>query len=97
MANPKITKKDLGQMMSEKFEGVGKKEGVEVIEWMFEEFKNQMQNGMDVFIKDFGKFKIFESKARMGINPINKEKIHISAKRKVKYYPAKAVKDLAKQ
>lgn len=97
MANPKITKKDLGQMMSEKFESVSKKEGVEIIEWMFEEFKTQMQSGMDVFIKDFGKFKIFESKARMGINPITKEKISISAKRKVKYYPAKAVKDLAKQ
>jgi len=96
MAAPKITKKDLGQMMADKFEEVNKKTGVEIVEWMFEEFKSQMQSGKEVFIKDFGKFKVFESKARMGINPITKEKISISAKRKVKYYPAKAVKSLAK-
>lgn len=95
MAAPKITKKDLGQLMADKFEEVNKKLGVEIVEWLFEEFKNQMQSGMEVFIKDFGKFKIFESKARMGINPMTREKIHISAKRKVKYYPAKAVKNLA--
>jgi len=95
MAAPKITKKDLGQMMADKFE-LNKKTGVEIVEWMFEEFKSQMQKGSEIFIKDFGKFKVFESKARMGINPITKEKIQISAKRKVKYYPAKAVKDLAK-
>jgi len=93
MAAPKVTKKDLGQMMADKYE-LNKKQSIEMIEWLFEEVKGQMKKGIEVVIKDFGKFKIRDSKARMGINPMTKEKIHIPAKKKVKFYPAKAVKEL---
>lgn len=93
MAEGKITKKELGQMVSDKYE-MNKKEGVELVEWLFEEIKAQMKAMNEVMIKDFGKFKIRESKARMGINPMTREPISIPAKKKVKYYPAKAVKEL---
>ncbi|MFH1667503.1 MAG: HU family DNA-binding protein [Candidatus Komeilibacteria bacterium] len=93
MAEGKITKKELGQMVSDKYE-MSKKDGIELIEWLFEEIKSQMKAKNEVMIKDFGKFKIRESKARMGINPMTREAISIPAKKKVKYYPAKAVKEL---
>ncbi|MFW0837949.1 MAG: HU family DNA-binding protein [Candidatus Komeilibacteria bacterium] len=93
MAEGKITKKELGQRLADKYE-LNKKQGVEIIEWLFEEIKGEMKAMHEVNVKDFGKFKIRESKARMGINPMTKEQIHIPAKKKVKFYPAKAVKEL---
>jgi DNA-binding protein HU-beta len=93
MAALKVTKKDLGQMMADKYE-LNKKQAVEMVEWVFEEIKKRMKGGAEVFVKDFGKFKIKETKAREGINPMTKEKIRIPAKKKVKFYPAKAVKEL---
>ncbi|PIZ99842.1 MAG: hypothetical protein COX77_00345 [Candidatus Komeilibacteria bacterium CG_4_10_14_0_2_um_filter_37_10] len=89
----KVTKKDLGQTMADKYQ-LTKKQSIEMIDWLFEEIKGQMKKRVEVNIKDFGKFKIRESKARVGINPLTKASINIPAKKKVKFYPAKAVKEL---
>ncbi|MCR4280061.1 MAG: HU family DNA-binding protein [Candidatus Komeilibacteria bacterium] len=93
MATNKVSKKDLGQMLAEKYD-LSKKQGIEMVDWLFEEIKDQVKRRVEVTLKDFGKFKIRESKARMGINPLTKEAISIPAKKKVKFYPAKAVKEL---
>ncbi|NDC52139.1 MAG: HU family DNA-binding protein, partial [Actinobacteria bacterium] len=49
--------------------------------------------GEDVTINDFGKFKKVDRKARKGRNPFTGETIMIKASKKVRFLPAKALKE----
>ena len=49
--------------------------------------------GEDVTINDFGKFKKVDRKARKGRNPFTGETIQIKASKKVRFLPAKALKE----
>jgi len=53
-----------------------------------------IQRGEDVTINDFGKFKKVDRKARKGRNPFTGESIMIKASKKVRFLPAKALKEV---
>lgn len=53
----------------------------------------QLKLGEKVLISGLGTFKIAETKEREGINPFTKEVIKITAKRKVRFLPAKNLKE----
>jgi DNA-binding protein HU-beta len=52
-----------------------------------------IHKGEDVTINDFGKFKKVDRKARKGRNPFTGETIMIKASKKVRFLPAKALKE----
>lgn len=52
-----------------------------------------LKSGYKIALPGLGKIQVRKTKARMGINPKTREPIKISAKRKVRFTPNKALKD----
>ena len=53
-----------------------------------------LKNDESVKIAGFGTYKVAKRKARIGRNPRTGEQIQISASQKVKFLPAKSLKDM---
>jgi len=53
-----------------------------------------ISKGDDVMINDFGKFKKVDRPARKGRNPFTGESIQIKASKKVRFLPAKGLKEV---
>ena len=71
-----------------------KKEAAHAVEIVFDTITRTMSKGEDVMINDFGKFKKVDRKARMGRNPFTGETMKIKASKKVRFLPAKGLKDV---
>jgi DNA-binding protein HU-beta len=71
-----------------------KKESAHAVEIVFDSIVRNIQKGEDVTINDFGKFKKVDRKARKGRNPFTGETIQIKASKKVRFLPAKALKEV---
>ena len=71
-----------------------KKESAHAVEIVFDSIVRNIQKGEDVTINDFGKFKKVDPKARKGRNPFTGETIQIKASKKVRFLPAKALKEV---
>ncbi|MEN9453598.1 MAG: hypothetical protein RLZZ19_85 [Actinomycetota bacterium] len=71
-----------------------KKEAAHAVEIVFDSIVRNIQKGEDVTINDFGKFKKVDRKARKGRNPFTGETIQIKASKKVRFLPAKALKEV---
>ena len=55
---------------------------------------NELKNDETVKIAGFGTYKVAKRKARIGRNPRTGESIQISASQKVKFLPAKSLKEM---
>ena len=53
-------------------------------------------NGDKIILPGFGTFKVVETAARVGRNPKTGEPVEIPAKRKIKFNPTQALKDLVR-
>lgn len=71
-----------------------KKDADGVVALIIESISKSLKKGEDVAISGFGSFVIKAKAARMGVNPKTGEKIHIAAKKVVKFRPAKILKDM---
>lgn len=71
-----------------------KKEAAHAVEIVFDSIVRNIHRGEDVTINDFGKFKKVDRKARKGRNPFTGETIQIKASKKVRFLPAKALKEV---
>ena len=71
-----------------------KKEAAHAVEIIFDTITRTMSKGEDVMINDFGKFKKVDRPARKGRNPFTGETIQIKASKKVRFLPAKGLKDV---
>lgn len=87
-----MDKKELGALIAEKF-GLTKKDGVGIVEFVFDNIAEVLVDRGEVAISGFGKFAVKESAARQGFNPQTKEVINIPAKSKAVLKPAKVLKD----
>jgi integration host factor subunit alpha len=67
---------------------IPREEGVQIVETIFDIIKNEMENGSDIMISGFGKWKVKSKRARNGRNPQTGEKIVIDARRVVKFRPS---------
>ena len=74
--------------------GDSKKEAARAVEVVFDAIIRNISKGEDVMINDFGKFKKVDRPARMGRNPFTGETIQIKASKKVRFLPAKGLKDV---
>ena len=55
---------------------------------------NELKNDETVKIAGFGTYKVAKRKARVGRNPRTGEQIQIGASQKVKFLPAKSLKEM---
>ena len=78
--------------MTPHFNG-SRKEAAHAVEIVFDSIVRIIHKGEDVTINDFGKFKKVDRKARKGRNPFTGETIQIKASKKVRFLPAKALKE----
>ena len=71
-----------------------KKEAARSVDIVFDTIVRTISKGEDVMINDFGKFKKVDRAARKGRNPFTGETIQIKASKKVRFLPAKALKEV---
>ena len=71
-----------------------KKEAARAVEIVFDTIIRNISKGEDVMINDFGKFKKVDRPARKGRNPFTGETIQIKASKKVRFLPAKSLKEV---
>ncbi len=71
-----------------------KKEAQYAVSIVFDSIVRNIHKGEDVTINDFGKFKKVDRKARKGRNPFTGEEIMIKASKKVRFLPAKGLKEV---
>jgi len=74
--------------------GDNKKEAARAVDIVFDAIVRNISKGDDVMINDFGKFKKVDRPARKGRNPFTGETIQIKASKKVRFLPAKALKEV---
>ena len=74
--------------------GDSKKEAARAIEVVFDAVVRNISKGEDVMVNDFGKFKKVDRPARKGRNPFPGESIQIKASKKVRFLPAKGLKEV---
>ncbi len=74
--------------------GDSKKEAARAVDVVFDAIVRNISKGDDVMINDFGKFKKVDRPARKGRNPFTGETIQIKASKKVRFLPAKALKEI---
>jgi DNA-binding protein HU-beta len=87
-----MTKTELVNLLARE-SGLEKKQVKECLDGLTMVVTKTLKKGGDVPLTGLGKFKVRRTKARMGINPMTRERIKIPAKKKVAFSVAKALKD----
>ena len=87
-----MNKNDLIESMSEEFE-VTRSYARDLVDRVFEKMTEAANQGEEVAIHGFGRFKVVERSARKGRNPQTGEAVKIAARKVLKFEPAKAMKE----
>lgn len=61
------------------------------VDAIFQCIAETLSNGESIVIQGFGSLTIHERKARIGVNPVTRERLEIKAKKIVKYIPSKNI------
>ncbi|MBR3347426.1 MAG: HU family DNA-binding protein [Solobacterium sp.] len=75
---------------------LSKKDAETVVNEVFAEIIETLQDNGEMSINGFGKFEVKTRAARTAINPRTKEKVEVPARRTPAFKPAKALKDKVK-
>lgn len=76
----RVGKDELVRNVSKKVEGVSIADTSRIVSALIDEIKEQVENGKDVILIDFGTFKKAVRSSRNGRNPSTGETIHIPEK-----------------
>ena len=87
-----MNKNDLIESMSEEFE-LTRSYARDLVDLVFEKMTEAANDGEEVAIHGFGKFKVVERGARKGRNPQTGEAVKIAARKVLKFEAAKAMKE----
>jgi DNA-binding protein HU-beta len=90
-----IKKNQVAQSLAEKA-GASKKDGVMWLDNFIELMTGHLRKGDKVNLSGFGIFKVADRKAREGRNPRTGETIQIPASKKLRFTPAKVLKEAVK-
>ena len=71
-----------------------RKQCVEIVESLLEIMKRSLENGEDVLISGFGKFKVKEKRARRGRNPATGEALMLDPRRVVTFKCSGKLRDM---
>lgn len=69
------------------------KETTDLVNATLESIRESLETGDDVRLVGFGAFSVRETAARTGVNPQTREKIHVPARKRVKFTPGKELND----
>ena len=95
MANPSataVTIKNIAADLADKH-ALAKKQATEVVDGLFDSIAKNLRKGAKIRVPGFGIFVVAKRAARMGRNPATGEPIKIKASRKVRFRPAKELKE----
>src|SRR5579885_3119005 len=84
-----LTKADLVDVVYERHGGLTRYEAAEIVEAILQTVKTSLRDGRTVRIKNFGTFEVTSRPGRMGINPVNGEKIFIPPHKGLSFRPAR--------
>jgi len=87
-----LTKADLVQTIYQKHD-LTKNEATEVVETFLSLSKECLENGEDLLLSGFGKFRVKEKNARRGRNPQTGEELILDARRVVTFKPSGILRD----
>jgi integration host factor subunit alpha len=82
-----LTKKEIIENVSDKI-GLTKKEGMDIVDSLFEIIKDELAKGNPVKISGFGRWTVNAKKKRRGRNPQTGEEIAIGARKVVTFKPS---------
>lgn len=88
-----LTKADLVEVVYDRHGGLTKNEAAEIVDAIFSTVKKSLSDGRTVRIQNFGTFEITSRKGRMGVNPVNGERIFIEPHKGLSFRPARRLKD----
>ena len=87
-----MNKNDLIESLAEEFE-LTKSYARDLIDSVFQKITDAANQGEEVALFGFGRFKVVERGARKGRNPRTGETVKIAAKKVLKFEAAKAIKE----
>ena len=87
-----ISLKQISADLADKHE-LPKKQMTEVVDALFDNLAKNLRKGAKIRVPGFGIFVVAKRAARMGRNPATGEPIKIKASRKVRFRPAKELKE----
>ena len=88
-----MTKADLVDVVYDRHGGLTKDEAAEIVDVIFRTVKSSLGNGRTVRIKNFGTFEITDRPGRVGVNPVNGERIFIRPHKGLSFKPARRLRD----
>lgn len=89
-----MTKADLIKTVHDEFDGaLTKANCVKAVNAVFSAITGALENNGEFAMQGFGSFKVQETASRVGRNPRTGEQITIPAGKRVKFVPAKALKE----
>ena len=89
-----MVKSELVQKLCNAYPNILRKDIEKILDIIFFEIVEALCRGENIEIRGFGTYKITKRKARIGRNPRTGEQIQIAASQKVKFLPAKALKEV---
>ena len=90
---PTVSLKHLATRLAEKTKDMSKKQANELLDTLFKFIVADLKKGNRVRIPGFGILQVRKSAARMARNPATGEAISVPAKKKIKFRPAKELKE----
>ncbi len=86
-----LTKADMAEKLFEEL-GLNKREAKELVESLFDEIRESLEQDEQVKLSGFGNFDLRDKSERPGRNPKTGEEIPISARRVVTFKPGQKLK-----
>ena len=86
-----LTKADMAEKLHDEL-GLNKREAKELVEMLFEEIREALEDDEQVKLSGFGNFDLRDKSERPGRNPKTGQEIPISARRVVTFKPGQKLK-----
>lgn len=89
-----MTKASLIDKVSEKVEGLTRKQTEIVVETFFESLRDALKKGEKIELRGFGNFKLKTRNPRKARNPRTGESVDVPAKKVLHFKPGKELRDM---
>ena len=90
-----LTKSDIVEDLNNEI-GLNKREAKELVDSLFNNIKNKLENGEEVKLTGFGNFQLKDKTSRPGRNPRTGEDVEISARKVVTFKSGQKLKEAVK-
>ena len=92
-----MTKSEFVDAVSERMDGVSRKQASEAVDAMLETITETLKRGSDVTFSGFGKFHVAERGSREGVNPRTGERMQIPASKVPRFTAGSGLKNAIKR